>query len=356
MKKSLSCILLALLLTAAMLGGALADAITMSGTVVSIRTETITALMGGTVEKVLVSAGDHVSAGDALATLKTEKVYALQNGTARLFGEVGDSTDMLSERYGAVIYIEPECQYTVSATTKNAYDSEANKTIHPGETVYMKSVDNSRNTGSGVVTSVTSTGYKIEVLDGSFEGSESVYVYRNAAYTNVSRIGRGTVSRQDPIAYTGSGIIVSYNVEDGAAVKKGDVLFETLSGTYTNHGGDLRSVTVSGDGVVASITMNRGAAVAAGDAVAEFYADEDMRVEAKVLEADLQSFRVGDTVTITFTYLDNGEYQVKGVVEKISRTSAAVDEETNEASYSVLVKPASTERLSYGMNAVVEQE
>ena len=44
------------------------------------------------------------------------------------------------------------------------------------------------------------------------------------------------------------------------------------------------------------------------------------------------------------------------MIEKISRTSASVDEETNEASYAVLIRPESTERLYYGMNAVIEKK
>lgn len=356
MKKIIALILTAVLFSALLLGSASADAITMNGTVVSTHTETVTAALGGAVGQVHVTAGDHVSAGEKLVTLNAEKVYALEDGTVRLFGEVGDSADSLSSRYGAVAYIEPARQYTVSASTKNAYDAEKNKTIHPGESVYLKSVSNSKNTGTGIVTSVSGTSFNIEMISGSLENGEAAYVYRNAAYTATSRIGRGTVSHQDPVAYSGSGIIVSYKVENGSKVKKGDVLFETLSGSYANQIGDLCEITAERDGVIASISLNKGGTLAAGDTVAEFYADSDLRIQATVTEADLQSFQVGDKVTATFTYLDSGEYTVDGVIEKISRTSASVDEETNEASYSVLIRPESTERLYYGMNAVIEKK
>ena len=356
MKKTLSVLLLAVLLAAVTLGSASADVITTSGTVVSIRTETITASLGGSIGNVLVSAGDHVSKGDTLVTLDTQKVYALQGGTVRVFGEVGDTTDMLVERYGAVVYVEPECEYVVAASTRNAFDAEANKVIHPGETVYMRSVDNIKITGTGIVTSVADSSYSIEVTSGSFSSNEGVYIYRKSSFVSTSRIGRGTVSHQSPVAYTGTGIVVNYPVANGKKVKKGAVLFETLEGAYKSKTGNWDNITASSSGVIASISINKGGKLAAGDVVADFYADGDMRIEATVTETDLHYFKVGDTVTATFTYLDNGEYKVSGKVEKISAIGAAADEETNEASYSVLIKPGKTDRLYYGMNAVIEKE
>lgn len=356
MKKIPAVILSAILLCALLLSSASAGTVTMNGTVVSIRTETVKAALGGTVSQVHVSAGDHVLAGETLVTLGTEKVYALEDGTMRFFGAVGDSAEALTARYGAVAYVEPDCQYTVSASTKNAYDLEENKVIHPGETVYLKSVNDSKNTATGVVTSVSGSSYQIEVLSGSVRSGESMYVHRTADFSSTSRIGRGSVSHKDPVVYDGAGVIVSYRVENGGHVKKGDVLFETLSGAYANQTGDLCAITAERDGVVAAIELSKGASLAAGDTVAEFYADGDLRIEATVSEADLQYFQVGDAVVATFMYLDDGEYAVDGVIEKIARISAAADEETNEASYAVLIKPASTERLYYGMNAVIERK
>ncbi len=353
--KKIALVVTAVLLGMLVLSSALADTVTMNGTVVSTRTETITAALGGTVGQVHIAAGDHVSAGDKLVTLYAEKVYALEDGTVRLFGEVGDAADSLSSRYGAVAYIEPDRPFTISASTKKAYDAEANKIIHPGESVYLKSVEDSKHTGTGIVTTVSGTSFGIEVISGGLENGESAYVYRSAEYTAVSRIGKGTVSRQDPVAYSGSGIIASYRVENGSAVKKGDVLFETLSGSYAHQTGNLYEITAAGNGVIASVSLNKGGSLAAGGTVAEFYADSDLRIQATVTEEDLQSFQVGDSVVATFTYLDNGEYTVDGVIEKISRTGESADG-SEEASYAVLIRPESADRLHYGMNAVIEKK
>ena len=334
-------------------GCAFADSITMNGSVVNVAAQTITADYGGAVSKVLVSAGDQVRAGDSIALLETEKVYALQSGTVHLFGETGDSAEMVTQRYGAVAYIEPACQYTISASTKNAYDSEENKTIHPGETVYIRCVADSRHTGTGIVTVVSGTSFSVEVADGEFENSESVYLYRDAGYTASLRIGKGSISRQDPVAYTGEGIIVNYRTEDGAGVQKGSVLFETLAGSYSSHAEDLCQIKAGEDGVIAELNLNIGSMVSSGDAIATFYPNDSMRIAATVSETDLRYFNVGDTVKAEFTYLNDGDFSVQGTIEKISMVGSTQSEDSDEAYFTVWIIPESIEGLYYGMNAVI---
>ena len=353
--KKLMAVLLAALLLAAVSFSALAESVTMNGTVVNVAPQTISAPLGGTVKEVYVSGGDQVAAGDALALLEGNKVYALEDGTVRLFGDTGDSAEMVANRYGAVAYIEPACEYTLTASTKSAYDKEENRTIHPGEKVYLRCAEDSKHTGEGIVTSVSGTSFGVEVTSGSFLNGESVYVYRWDTFASTSRIGRGEISRQDPVAYTADGVIVNYAVKDGSYVKKGDVLFETLSGSFSNLTGDLNVIRAAADGVVASLSLSRGEAVEAGTAVAELYANEAMRIEASVTETDLQYFSVGDTVRVELIYLDDGEYTLEGTVEKISRIGAASGEEAEEASFSVYIVPSKTDKLLYGMTAVISR-
>ena len=96
MKKFLSALAAALLLVSVSCS-ALADSVTMNGTVVNIAPQTISASLGGTVREIFFSAGDQVKAGDVLVTLEGEKVYALQDGTVHFFGEVGDSAEMVAK-------------------------------------------------------------------------------------------------------------------------------------------------------------------------------------------------------------------------------------------------------------------
>ena len=353
--KKLLAIILAVAGLMLLTSGALADSVTMNGTVVNAAPQTITADLGGTVSQVLVAAGDQVRSGDIMAVLETEKIYALQSGTVHFFGEIGDSAEMVAGRYGAVAYIEPACEYSVSASTRNAYDLEENRTIHPAETVYIRCVADSKHTGTGMVTTVSGTSYSVEVTEGDFENGESVYLYRDAEYTAASRIGKGTISRQDPVAYTAEGVIVRFAVENGAEVEKGTVLFETLAGSYANHTADLSGIAATEDGVVAEINLNIGGTIASGDAIMTFYPEDDMRIEATVTETDLQYFQVGDTVNIEYTYINGGDFGMKGVIEKISGIGSVQSEDSIESGFTVWIVPETTEGLSYGMNAVISR-
>ena len=139
MKKFLVC-LMALMLAAF---PALAETATMDGTVVSIESIAVLAPAAGIIRDVTVQAGNHIEAGTEIAALYDQAVYAEQSGTIKVFGAEGESVETLTARYGAVVYIEPDCRYTISASTRNAYDAIENTIIHPGETVYLRcSTDN----------------------------------------------------------------------------------------------------------------------------------------------------------------------------------------------------------------------
>ena len=353
MKKLVSSLLVILLLLS-LSSAALAQHVTVNGTVVSTQTEIVSAAVGGTVQEINVLAGDEVRAGDVLATLKTTKVYALQDGVVRLFGEVGDDAAAVAEQYGAVAYVEPAQRYTVTSSTKNAFDVEVNRIIHPGETVYLRAQENSQHTGKGQVTAVTDSSYTVEILSGSLESGDSVLIYRDAAFQSTSRIGRDTVTLKAPVAYTGEGLIAAFSVENGAKVKKGDVLFELVEGAYIPGNDQLTQIVAPNDGIVSSVSLTKGGAVSVGGAVAEIYLNAGMRVEASVAESDLQYFQAGNAVRIEFNYLEDGEFSIPGTIEKISLIGAESGaEDSEEAWFSVLIRPESTEKLAYGMHAVI---
>ena len=159
----------------------------------------------------------------------------------------------------------------------------------------------------------------------------------------------------DPVAYTGEGIVTSFAVENGAQVKKGDILFETVAGSYDSAASGWTQIKAPCSGIIASLNMTKGTAVAEGSAVATLYADDGMRIEATVSETDLLSFHVGDNVIAEFTYLNDGGISVRGVIEKISRLGEASssDAESEEAWFTVSVKPNTSVGLYYGAHAIV---
>ncbi len=354
MLKKLSAILLAAMF-ALSCSAALAASVPLNGTVVNTREETVVSPFGGAVETIYVKVGDSVEAGDVIATLKTTKVYALQDGVVRLFGNVGETAEMIAELYGAVAYVEPTVQYTAQISTKTADANEANRFVHPGETVYLRAVENMNRTGTGTVTSVSGGSFNVLISQGSFASGDSVNAYRDPTFSPTNRLGKGSVSLIDPVAYTAEGIITSYAAENGAQVKKGDVLFETVAGSYDSAASGWTQIIAPCSGIIASLSISNGTSVAEGGAVATLYADEGLRIEAQVSETDLLSFHVGDPVIAEFTYLNDGGISARGVIEKISRLGEASisDTESEEAWFTVSVKPNTINSLYYGAHAVV---
>ena len=213
----------ALIVALAMLAGVPALAqISFQGTVVSSRTIAVNAPFGGIVDVIDLRKGDPIQVGGPVATIRTTKVFAEMDGTVSgIFAREGDQTEGITERYGAVMYIEPVNRYVVSATTEKAYNSSETRYIHIGERVHLactkdgthvgtavvtnvggeSSSDNSNSGDSGSGSSASYTSYKLEVTSGDFYMGETVGIYRDAAHSSESRIGRGTIQQNSAVAF-----------------------------------------------------------------------------------------------------------------------------------------------------------
>lgn len=341
MKKLLACLMI---LTLAV-SPALAESITLDGTVISTETIPVMSAADGVLNAVFWQVGYHVDADEEAVSLYSVGVYADQPGTVKVMGAEGESVAALAARYGAVLYIEPDCQYTISANVNNAYDDIANKIIHPGEIVYLRCNSNGEHTGVGVVTSVSGNSYAVEVTEGIFESGEIVQIFRNEACSQKARIGRGSASHASPVAYagTGTGRVYSVNVEDGAHVETGDLLYRTIETENTYR--------ISSDvaGTVAAVRVAPGDAVTVGAVVADIYPDEAMRLEIAVPENDLRNVRIGTKVSIEFT----GGETTEGEIDWISSVAQANLDEEDDVYFTAYVRFDATETVRYGMTAKV---
>ncbi|MDO5435758.1 MAG: biotin/lipoyl-binding protein [Clostridia bacterium] len=353
-KKVLSALLACLLCLT--VSGALAgsSAVEVDGTVINTSETPVVTAYTGNISQIAVREGSRVKKGDTIATLTSTKVYAAEDGIVRLFGSVGDSASMITAHYGAVAYIEPAVAYTISASTRNAYDSRETKIIHPGEKVYLRSTSTLTNVGTGTVTQVSGSSFTVDVLEGVFDSGESIGIYRDEAYSNTLRIGRGSISLSSYTAYEGSGIITAYRVADGSEVKKGDILFETIEGEFAGYQTDLTEIKAPADGVIGSLSVTAGAGVTAGDTICTLYPDENMRVEAAVNEEFLSALSVGTAVRVHFTYISGGEYIIGGIVEEVSASGYTDEEsETDESFFKSVIKLDDITDISYGMTVTV---
>lgn len=334
---------------------ALAETISFTGTVAAKSTSEIYAPIGGTVESVNAVAGQQVRAGDVLATLATTKVYAPEDGVVTgLFAQAGDNAETVAQRYGAVMYIEGASVYTISASTENAYNTTENKFVHVGENVYLSCYSDGSHSGSGVITAIEGTSYTVEVTSGEFLIGETVNVYRGESATTAARIGRGTLGRRNPTAVSASGSIVSIAVQDGDSVQKGDLLFETLEGSFDGYYMSGSEILATGDGVVAQIGLSQGGRLEKGSVAAVLYPEGAMQIQAQIAEANLGLIHVGDPVEIELNWNSDAEVRYTGVVSMISAIAdSSATGGSGDVTYTVYIDFTPDADTRYGMTAVV---
>ena len=341
---------------------ALAETISFTGTVAAKSTSEVYAPIGGTVESVHAVAGQQVRAGDVLATLATTKVYAPEDGVVTgLFAQAGDSAETVAQRYGAVLYIEGASVYTISASTENAYNTTENKFVHVGENVYLSCYSDGSHSGTGVITAIEGTSYTVEVTSGEFLIGETVNVYRGESATTAARIGRGTLGRRNPTAVSASGSIVSIAVQDGDSVQKGDLLFETLEGSFDGYYMSGSQILATADGVVAQIGLSQGGRLEKGSVAAVLYPEGAMQIQAQIAEANLGLIHVGDPVEIELNWNSDAEVRYTGVVSMISAiadssasgNSGESMNSSGDVTYTVYIDFTPDADTRYGMTAVV---
>lgn len=327
-------------------GAALADTITLDGTVTAGYTSEVYAASTAIAQTVNFSAGQSVSAGDVIAQLRTDKVYAQEDGRiTAVFGEPGDLADTLTTRYGAAVYMETDVLYTVSATTDKAWDAVDTKLVHVGETVHLRSRSDESRTGTGIVTAVDGSSYTLHVTSGNFIVGETAEIYRLADMADASCLGRGTVGRNAPLAVTAEGRIVTMAVKPGDEVKKGDLLLETLPGS-----GSVSTLTAQADGVIAQMNLTQGALINEDDVAAVIWPWDAMQIEATIPEMDLGYVAVGDEVRLTFDWnADSGE-ALTGTILRISSVS---DPDSTNTAYTLVVDFTPDENVRYGMNVII---
>lgn len=346
MKGRLQRIFLIPLALVLMSASALAESVTLEGSVTASYTHEVYAASSGTVESVFVCEGTEIQAGDAIASLRTTKIYAEEDGTVTaVFAEAGDLADTTAARYGAPIYMEGASPYTVSASTEKAYDSMESKLVYVGETVYLRGRVNEDHTGAGVITSVDGTSYTVQVNEGAFLIGETVNIYRSESYPDTERTGKGDVARSAPIAVSATGRVSAIHVKPGDVIKRGDLLMETLDGSGTD-----KRITTDMGGVVATVNAVQGSAIEENAVAAVLWPRDAMQIEAAVSETDLAAIRIGDTVALAFDWnADSGE-TLTGTVSRISAISDAGSEDT---AFTVFIRFTPDESVRYGMNVTV---
>lgn len=351
MKNILRTLLLAVLALTLCLP-ALAAEISFDGQVTAARTHDVYTGFAGTVGQVNVVPGDKVTADTLLAALRTTKVYAETSGTVTaVLAQAGDSVETITTRYGAPMYIDDGVHYTVAASNEGskAYDSVEARRVMPGERVYLRSRSDESHAGTGLITAVDGYSYTVEVTTGAFVSGETVNIYRDAAYTESQRIGRGDIANKNPQAVAATGRVIRLAVKTGDVVAKGDLLMETLEGSM--NAGNMSAELFSGvQGVVAEVLVGQGDIVTEGARIASIWPADAMQIEALIPEADLGAVAVGQKVKITFNWNEDEGAPVEGTVTGIAY---AADSESTYTGYTITISFTPDDTVRYGMNVTV---
>jgi multidrug efflux pump subunit AcrA (membrane-fusion protein) len=345
----LTALVLALLLS----GTALGESVSLEGTVVPASTVLVTAPIGGTVAEVCVEAGQAVRAGDVLCRLRTNGVYAQEAGTVTgIFAQEGDDAETVAGEYGAVLYLQGAVRYRLSASVDQAYESQETKEVRVGETVYLAGRTSTDRKGEGVIIAADGSSFTVEVTKGSFFPRDTVDVYRDSAFSYKLKLGRGTVSLVNPVAVTAAGAIVNIAVEDGQHVKRGQLLLETLDGSFDGLISTGDTIVAPWDGVVASVSAAAGGSLTKGAEVAVIWSEDTLRAEFLVPEADRNSLRVGDPVTIELVSAED----LKTYPGTVTFLSAVAAEGESSVCYRALAEFTPDGEETFGMKVLVNTQ
>lgn len=336
---ALAALTLALVLSAACALGATANAV-----IVASETAKVTAPFAGTLLPFDLQAGEETAAGAVLFEIDTTPVYAPVSGKiSSVFANAGDDASGLISHYGALAAIEPVYTLYVNADTDNAHDNDDNHYLHTGETLYLKC---GSEKGVGVVTSVHGEDYTVEIRSGNFDLDDLVQCYRESAMSYDSKTGDGKVKRFDDVNVTASGRISAVHVQPGDAVKAGDLLFETIDQLSAPGASPVIAAPVSG--AVSALHAVSGAQVYRGQLLCEIADLTSLELSAEVDELDLNSIRVGDS--LSFTLDAYGSETFAGAVTEIRPLGMA---RQNATYFDVRISLPQGRTLLPGMNATV---
>lgn len=327
MMKKLTILLLTLMLTAS----ALAEA--YEGTTALLSTAVVTASASGIVQSLDVEVGSRVEAGEAMVSLKPERVFAAQDGSISLVNATeGDRID------GTLLELMPLERYLIYCTVSKAYQSAESTLVHSGETVYVRCTTDGSHRAVGVLTEIDGEEYRVLTLGGELYLGETVYLYRSDTFAASQRIGIGTVVSNEIQGYEAIGTVSCLLVDEGDEVERGQLLYEINGGT----------IEAPVSGIVTAIEVSAGEAVDEDQTVAEIVPDGQVCVEIHVEETEASSFSRGQRVTLTQTF-DASERTCGGTV--IDSAWLAED-----ALYTVRILPDADTSLPLGMSVTVRTQ
>ena len=286
----------------------------------------------GILETLNVLPGQTVESGEVLGTLRTDRVYASQDGTvARILAAPGDDID------GTVLELLPVERFQIYCTVEGVTSSPTSTLVHSGETLYIRCTTNGTHRGVGVVTQIDGNAYRVLTIGGDFYVGEVVNLYRNDSFSSESRVGVGTIVSNDAVACESSGKIVAIHVSEGEYVERGELLYEIADGNL--------EITAPISGIVTDVAAAQGDTLAQNQTFLTIAPREQLCIEIQVSETMAARIFEGDSVKLTLAS-DTEENEIVGTIVEI----AWIAENDSYAAW-IALSPESSLRL--GQTAIV---
>ena len=225
-----------------------------------------------------------------------------------------------------------------------------------GEKVYIQCVKDGSHRAEGIVTGVSGSSYTVTTTAGEMYLQESAYIYRSPDYDADSCLGTGVVQRTAEVAVSGTGSILKMYVSDGDTVERGQLLFETVSGSLMGLSATgSPEVTSDSAGVVTQVQCSLGQQVQQGATLAVLAPRSGYQVAFTIPEDLLSQVAVGDTVEIYFNWNEDKSQPATGQVTAISYVSDAQTQGSvsTEAMYTAYATFTPGDDVRLGMTVTV---
>jgi HlyD family secretion protein len=367
--------------------GSITESVTATGVMFPKDTEELKLPSGYRIDEVLVSPGEYVKAGQALAALdvntlsdisltlsnevtrldselarlsrgsKSESVYSPAEGRVKMIlCSEGDDVDSVIAKNGALIVI--------SADEKMRFEISTDKDIELKTEVTVVLEDGKEKTG--LLESKTTGGYIVTLPDNGPKAGEKVQ-----AVLDGTSLGEGTLAVNAPVAVLAEGGTVgTLNVKENEKVNRGEKLItledEPFTSSYQSAFNSRTEtaekaaavlefianpiITAPREGVIREILASDGQTLAgaAGDEQTVFLIDVGgaVKLVAQIDELDIDLIKFGQKAKVTADAL--GEEEFDAEITDISRLGNNVNGITT---YDVTMELQPDERLYSGMNA-----
>lgn len=359
-----------------------------AGTVEPLNDDSVYAAAGGTVVQVNAENGDVVSAGDIIATFKSDDLESQRDslksqiddldmsiatlrstggsdyikssveGTVMaVYAKDGDDVDAVMDKYGALAVVSPDdlLQLSVPYDGKTAQGQELTVTSN------SKSV-------TGKVVSIDTAANEMTV---QFDKGDFVVGDKATVTTpDGANVGDAAIEIASPVYVVGKGGVVDRVYEDaGNDVSRGgnlfhldgDVLSPTLYGKIDQRRqlmddlddtkAKLNGLTVKAgtDGVISGLQLNPDQIVQAGTKLFTVKSNKQVKIDVEIDELDIADIKIGQQASVTFDALP--EKQFTGTVNKIDPIGVS---QNNVTKYTATLEMDSAEGVMLGMSADVE--